>query len=46
MAMRVEKAFGVSMDTLLRMQARHDGYTMRLPAKEIDVKRFAPDGPR
>lgn len=46
MAMRVEKAFGVSMDTLLRMQAWHDSYTMRQRAEEIDVKRFNPDGPR
>jgi hypothetical protein len=29
------------MDTLLRMQAWHDAYTMRLWAKEIGVKRFA-----
>jgi len=29
MALRVEKAFGVSMDTLLRMQAWHDRYTTR-----------------
>jgi antitoxin HigA-1 len=42
MAMRVEKAFGVSMDTLLRMQAWHDGYTMRLREGEIDVKKFTP----
>jgi len=47
MAMRVEKAFGVSMDTLLRMQAWHDGYTMRQRAGEIDVKKFTPpSGPR
>jgi antitoxin HigA-1 len=38
MAMRVEKAFGLSMDILLRMQACHDGYTMRQRAGEIDVK--------
>lgn len=42
MALRVEKAFGVSMDTLLRMQAWHDGYTMRQRAAEIDVKPFTP----
>ena len=47
MAMRVEKAFGVSMDTLLRMQAWHDGYIMRQRAGEIDVKKFTPPtGPR
>ena len=46
MAMRVENAFGVSMETLLRMQAWHDGYTMRQRAGEIDVKPFTPTGPR
>jgi addiction module HigA family antidote len=47
MALRVEKAFGVSMDTLLRMQAWHDGYTMRQRAGEIDIKKFTPPtGPR
>ena len=46
MAMRVEKAFGVSMETLLRMQAWHDGYTMRQRAGEIDVKPFTPTRPR
>jgi addiction module HigA family antidote len=40
MAMRIEMAFGVSMDTLLRMQAWHDGYCMRQRAEQIDVKRF------
>jgi addiction module HigA family antidote len=42
MALRIEKAFGVSMDTLLRMQAWHDGYAMRQRAAEIDVRRFVP----
>ena len=42
MALRIEKAFGVSMDTLLRMQAWHDSYTMRERAREIDVKRYEP----
>jgi addiction module HigA family antidote len=42
MALRIEKAFGVSMDTLLRMQAWHDSYTMRQRAAEIDVARFIP----
>ena len=42
MALRIEKAFGISMDTLLRMQAWHDSYTMRQRASEIDVKRYAP----
>lgn len=42
MALRIEKAFGVSMDTLLRMQAWHDSYTMRQRAGDIDVKRYEP----
>jgi len=42
MALRVEKAFGVSMDTLLRMQAWYDGYVMRQREGEIDVRRFVP----
>ncbi len=40
MALRIEKAFGVSMDTLLRMQAWHDSYCMRERADEVDVKPF------
>lgn len=42
MALRIEKAFGVDMDTLLRMQAWYDSYTMRQRAGEIDVQRFNP----
>jgi addiction module HigA family antidote len=42
MALRIEKAFGVSMDTLLRMQAWHDTHAMRHRAGEIDVKRYEP----
>lgn len=42
MALRIEKAFGVNMDTLLRMQAWYDSYTMRQRADEVDVKRFDP----
>lgn len=44
MALRIEKAFGVGMDTLLRMQAWHDSYTMRQRTGEIAVKRFLPPG--
>ena len=40
MALRIETAFGVSMDTLLRLQAWLDAHTMRLRADEIDVKPF------
>ena len=42
MAMRVEKAFGVSMDLLLRMQAWHDAAKMRARADEVDVRRYQP----
>lgn len=42
MALRIEKAFGVSMDTLLRMQAWHDSHTMRERAGEIEVKCYEP----
>ena len=42
MALRVEKAFGVSMDTLLRMQAWSDSHTMREHAGEIHVDRYEP----
>lgn len=42
MALRIEKAFGVSMDTLLRMQAWHDAQAMRARAGEINVRRFEP----
>ena len=46
MALRIEKAFGVDMDMLLRMQAWHDAHTMRQRAGEIDVKPFQPRLPR
>ncbi len=42
MALRVEKAFGLSMDLLLGMQARHDASRMRARADEIDVRRYQP----
>ena len=42
MALRVEKAFGLSMDLLLRMQAWHDATQMRARADEIDVRRYHP----
>jgi len=43
MALRIEKAFGVSMDTLLRMQAWYDTHTMRRRAGEIRVTRYEPN---
>ncbi len=42
MALRVEKAFGVKMDTLLRMQARYDAYHMRQREGEIVVNKYVP----
>ena len=41
MALRLEKAFAVNMDMLLRMQAWHDAVTMRSHAADIDVKPVA-----
>ena len=42
MALRVEKAFGVDMDTMLRMQAWYDATRMRERAGDIDVKPYEP----
>ena len=42
MALRLEKAFGASMDLLLRMQAWHDAAEMREKAGEIEVERYIP----
>lgn len=42
MALRIEKAFGISMDTLLRMQAWYDTIAMRQREDEISVKRYEP----
>jgi len=43
MALRFDKAFGVSLDTLLRMQAWHDSVAIRERFGEIDVQRYVPD---
>jgi antitoxin HigA-1 len=43
LALRFEKAFGVSMDTLLSMQAWCDGHTMRQLAATVRVERFRPE---
>ena len=40
MALRIEKAFGVSMDTLMRMQNSHDIARTRARADEIEVAPF------
>lgn len=42
MALRIEKAFDVRMDMLLRMQAWHDTARMRARASEIAVQRYDP----
>ena len=42
LALRVEKAFGVGMDMLLRMQAWYDASQMRAREHEIRVERYAP----
>ena len=42
MALRIEKAFGVSMDMLLSMQAWYDAVSMRQREADIDVKRYEP----
>ena len=41
MALRIEKAFGVSMDMLLRMQAAYDAAQARSRADQIDVEPYA-----
>ena len=40
MALRIEKAFGVKMDTLMRMQASYDIAQTRRREKQIQVKRL------
>lgn len=42
MALRIEKAFGLDMDTMLRMQAWYDSAQMRSRSAEIDVKPYEP----
>ena len=42
MALCIEKAFGVKMDTLMRMQASYDIAQTRKREKEIRVRRFHP----
>lgn len=42
MALRVEKAFSVKMDMLLRMQAWYDTQAMRARSAQIVVERFTP----
>ena len=42
MALRIEKAFDVSMDMLLRMQAWYDASQMRARAGDVRVRRYTP----
>lgn len=42
MALRIEKAFGIKMDILLRMQAWYDAARMRAREHEIRVQRYEP----
>jgi addiction module HigA family antidote len=41
MALRIEKAFGVKMDTLMRMQSSYDIAQTRKREKQIRVVRFS-----
>jgi len=43
MALRIEKAFGVRMDTLMRMQSAYDIAKTRSREKEIRVRRHRTD---
>jgi addiction module HigA family antidote len=40
MALRIEKAFGVKMDTLMRMQASYDISQTRKREKQIHIRRI------
>ena len=42
MALRIEKAFGLDMDHLLRMQLAYDVAQTRQRSREIAVKRYVP----
>jgi addiction module HigA family antidote len=46
MALRIEKAFGVRMDTLMRMQASYDIARIRNRENEILVRPFEPTAAR
>lgn len=46
MALRIEKAFGVKMDTLMRMQASYDIAQTRKRAGSIRVKRYSSEARR
>lgn len=40
MALRIEKVFGVKMDTLMRMQTRYDTWHMRQKENELRLERY------
>ena len=42
MALRIEKAFGIKMDTLMRMQASYDIARTRKRVNKIHVRSFEP----
>ena len=42
MALRIEKAFDVNMDMLLRMRAWWDTWQMRARTNEVTVERYKP----
>ncbi len=42
MALRIEKAFNLDMDTMLRMQAWYDSAAVRAQAADINVQRYEP----
>src|SRR5450432_2344784 len=42
MALRIEKAFGIRMDTLMRMQSAFDIARTRKREREIRVRKFHP----
>ena len=42
MALRIEKAFGVKMDTLMRMQSSHDIARTRRRQNTIRIRRYQP----
>ena len=46
MALRIEKAFGPSMDHLMRMQLAYDIAQARSRERTIKVKRYKSDAPR
>lgn len=42
MALRIEKAFDIKMDFLLRMQANYDAFMMRMKKEELNISRYEP----